>query len=77
MSNKCNRCGKERVVVKTHKEKVGSSYVFYREMTCPDKECQKRVDDVLSKEKVKRDNLKIEQLKREEERKKRSADSHK
>lgn len=77
MSNKCNRCGKERVVIKTRKEKVGSSYVISREMSCPDKECQKKVDEILSKEKTKRDNVRIEQVKREEERKERVANSHK
>jgi hypothetical protein len=77
MTNKCNRCGKERIVVKTRKEKVGSSYVVSREMSCPDKECQKKVDDILSKEKTKRDNVRIEQVKREEERKERVANSHK
>jgi hypothetical protein len=77
MSNKCNRCGKERIVVKTRKEKVGSSYVISREMSCPDKECQKKVDEILSKEKTKRDNVRIEQVKREEERKERVANSHK
>ena len=77
MSNKCNRCGKERIVVKTRKEKVGSSYIVSREMSCPDKECQKKVDEILSKEKTKRDNVKIEQVKREEERKERVANSHK
>jgi hypothetical protein len=77
MSNKCNRCGKERIVVKTRREKVGSSYVVSREMSCPDKECQKKVDEILSKEKTKRDNVRIEQVKREEERKERVANSHK
>lgn len=77
MSNKCSRCGKERVVVKTRKEKVGSSYVFYREMSCPDKECQKQVDKVLSNEAKKRVFIKDEQLKREEERKKRIAGNFK
>lgn len=77
MSNKCSRCGKERIVVKTRKEKVGTSYVVSREMSCPDKECQKKVDEILSREKTKRDNVKIEQVKREEERKERVANSHK
>lgn len=76
MSNKCNRCGKERVVIKTRREKVGSSYVISREMSCPDKECQKKVNEILSKEKTKRDNVRIEQIKREEERKQRVASSH-
>jgi len=73
MSNKCSRCGKQRVVVKTKKEKVGNSYIISREMSCPDKECQKQVEKVLSNEAKKRVFIKSEQLKREEERKKRIA----
>lgn len=77
MSNKCSLCGKERVVVKTRKEKVGSSYVFYREMSCPDAECQKKVEKTLTNEKNKRALIKDEQLKREKERQLRVANSSK
>lgn len=75
MSNKCSLCGKERVVVKTRREKVGSSYVISREMSCPDKECQKKVEKTLFNELKKRNLIKDEQLRREEERKKRVANS--
>ena len=75
MSNKCSLCGKERVVVKTRKEKVGRSYIFYREMSCPDLECQKKVEKTLFNEAKKRSFIKGEQLRREEERKKRVANS--
>jgi len=75
MSNKCSLCGKERVVVKTRREKVGGSYVLYREMSCPDKECQKKVEKTLFNEAKKRNYIKGEQLKREEERKIRIANS--
>ncbi len=75
MSNRCSLCGKERVVVKTRKEKVGSSYVLYREMSCPDSECQKKVEKTLTNELKKRNLIKDEQLRREEERKKRVANS--
>jgi hypothetical protein len=77
MSNICTRCGKDRVVTKTYKEKVGGSYVTYREMACPDPECQKKVQAVLTKEKDKRVLIKNEQNRREEERKTRIADSRK
>ncbi len=77
MSNRCTICGKDRVVVKTRKEKIGTSYVFYREMACPDGECQKKVEKNLTSEQNKRDLIKKEQDKREEERKKRVAVSHK
>jgi hypothetical protein len=43
-SNKCFRCNKERVVVKTWKEKVNNSTVVHTETACPDKECQEVVD---------------------------------
>ena len=75
MSNKCSLCGKERVVVKTRKEKVGNSYVISREMSCPDPECQKKVEKTLFNEAKKRSFIKGEQLKREQERKKRVANS--
>jgi len=74
MSNKCTRCGKQRVVSKTYKEKVGTSYVFYKEMSCPDPECQKKVDNDISKEKQKRVRIQDEQDRREEERKKQKAE---
>lgn len=38
------RCGKERIVVKTWKEKFGDSVIINTESVCPDKECQKKVD---------------------------------
>lgn len=77
MSNKCTRCGKERVEVKTYKEKVGTSCVIYKEMACEDPECQKKVEKVLSKEKDKRTMIKNEQDKREVERQERIAESRK
>lgn len=77
MANICTRCGKERVVSKTYKEKVGGCYVFYREMSCPDPECQKRVEKVLTTEKNKRTFIKNEQNKREAERQDRIAASRK
>lgn len=43
-SNPCVRCGKERVIVKTWKEKFGDSVIINTESDCPDKECQKKVD---------------------------------
>jgi len=75
MSNKCTRCGKERIAIKTYKQKVGGSYVYWREMSCPDSECQKKVEKTLFNEAKKRSFIKGEQLKREEERKIRIANS--
>jgi len=50
----CIECGKQRVVVATHEEKVGNSVVVYKETICPDPECQKRVEKTLAKELEKR-----------------------
>jgi len=50
----CIECGKQRVVVATHEEKVGNSIVVYKETICPDPECQKKVEKTLAKELEKR-----------------------
>lgn len=43
-SNPCILCGSERYVVKTWQEEVGNSKVTMTETVCPNKECQKKVD---------------------------------
>lgn len=43
-SNPCSRCGTERVIVRTWKERVGNSIVTNTEKKCPNPECQKIVD---------------------------------
>ena len=45
--NPCPRCGSERVSGKTWREKINGSWVTYTETSCPDKECQKKVDKEL------------------------------
>ncbi len=52
--NCCFRCGKERTISKVWKEKVGFSIVEVTERVCPDKECQKILDNDLAKAKKKR-----------------------
>ena len=46
-TNPCIRCGKERVILKTWKEKMetyaGVSILVHTETGCPDKSCQKIV----------------------------------
>lgn len=42
--NLCTRCGTERVVSKTWKEKIGQSIVITTENVCPNNQCQKKVD---------------------------------
>lgn len=66
--NPCIRCGRERVVVKTSKEKVGNSTITSFQTACPDKECQKIVDTILAKEKAHRDEIQSEFKKREAKR---------
>lgn len=53
MSNPCIRCGKERVQGKTWKEKVGITVVFHTQTICPDKACQKVVDEEIAERKAK------------------------
>lgn len=56
--NLCVRCGKQRIVVKTWKEKLGTSTIIATMTACPDKECQKIVDENNRKQKAKQDALK-------------------
>lgn len=54
----CTRCGKTRVVAKQWTEsretRAGVATVSYTTMVCPDPECQKQVDEVLTSEREKR-----------------------
>ncbi len=59
--NYCWRCGKERIFVRSWKEKIGSSVVTTTEMACPDSECQKMVEKANKKN---TDKIKASQLKR-------------
>ena len=67
----CPVCGKDRIIVKEFKERIGNAVVVTTITTCPDKNCQARLDDRLAKEKKVRDGMKLEAEKRLEERKKR------
>lgn len=73
-SNLCPLCGKQRIVVKTYKEKIGNSVITYTEKTCSDPVCQKKLDGQLAQEQKKRNLITKEQEKREEERKLRLKD---
>ncbi|MFH1971503.1 MAG: hypothetical protein ABIJ05_03935 [Patescibacteria group bacterium] len=68
-NNLCPLCGKQRIVVKTYKEKIGNSVVTYTEKNCPDPDCQKKLNGQLAQEQKKRDLITKEQEKREKERK--------
>jgi len=58
-SNPCIRCGKERIVVKTWKEKIGNSVVINTETACPDPECQKKVNSENKKQQDKYAAMKL------------------
>jgi len=68
-SNPCVRCGRERVVKSVKKERVDRSLVVTTITSCPDPECQKRVNRGLAVEKEKREKMASEFLQREKERK--------
>ena len=52
-SNPCSRCGRERVVVRTWKEKVYDSVIVNTEKECPNPDCQKLVNRENNKQKEK------------------------
>jgi hypothetical protein len=52
--NLCIKCGKQRIIVSTHKEIINNSVVTTKKMVCPDPECQRKVDEMLNAEEQKR-----------------------
>jgi len=62
--NPCSRCGKERIIVRTWKEKVDSSVIINTETACPDKECQAEVEKINRKQQERSASLKRESEKR-------------
>lgn len=50
----CVRCGRQRIVLSIKEETVGTSTIITTETICPDPECQKKVDGMLSLEQEKR-----------------------
>jgi len=67
--NPCSRCGTERVIIRTWKEKVDSSIIINTETACPDKECQIEVDKINKKQQERSAALKRESEKRLQNRK--------
>lgn len=67
-SNPCIRCGQQRIDGKTWKEKIenhfGTSFIIHTETVCPDKKCQKMVEERLNKERQRTQDLKNEKEKR-------------
>ena len=70
--NPCSICGKDRIVVKTFKEMVGTSLITTSLMKCPDPECQAKIDKQLAKEKKFRDGMKVAAERRLQEKKERA-----
>lgn len=67
--NPCSRCGTERIIVRTWKEKVDSSVITNTETACPNKECQIEVDKINKKQQERSAALKRESEKRLQNRK--------
>ncbi|MGE5042001.1 MAG: hypothetical protein ACM3IJ_03795 [Candidatus Levyibacteriota bacterium] len=66
--NPCVRCGKQRVDGKTWKEKIenhfGVSFITHTETVCPDKECQKIVEEKMNQARQKTADMKLEKEKK-------------
>lgn len=65
--NICYRCGKDRIVSKVWKEKIGNSIVENVEHICPDKKCQEELEEDIKRQRTKR--LLMEQRRKEMPRK--------
>ncbi len=52
--NPCIRCGKERITIGSHREKIGTSFIVSTLTACPDSLCQAIVDRSLQKEREQR-----------------------
>jgi len=55
----CPICGKDRIVSKTYKERIGNSVVQTTLTICPDPKCQAKLNVQLEKEKVIRDGMRL------------------
>jgi hypothetical protein len=62
-STVCVRCGKPRIILSVKEELLGTSTISTMVAICPDPDCQKLVDGILSAEEKKRH---ISQVLREE-----------
>ena len=60
----CIRCGKQRIVGKTWKEKINGSTVVFTQTVCPDPECQKIVEEQLQLKKDKLNDIHQKSLER-------------
>lgn len=67
-NNPCIRCGTQRIVVKTWKERVGTFTILNSQTACPDVECQKKVDHDNKKIRDKNTAMKLQHEQRTLER---------
>lgn len=58
-SNPCVRCGTERIVAKTWKEKVDNTTITNTQTICPNADCQKKVEKDNKKQEARRQALKL------------------
>lgn len=70
--NPCSKCGKERIVAKKWKvvteTSLGGKQVSLRTTTvCPDKECQKKLDDYFQKQREIKEANALEREKKNKE----------
>ncbi len=64
VGNYCSRCGTERIVIRTWKEKIDSSVIINTETACPNKECQIEVEKINRKQQERTAALKRESERR-------------
>lgn len=67
MSNPCIRCGKQRLDGKSWKEKSGNNVITHTLTICPDKLCQKEVDQDILDRKIKAEALQKKKLEAKQE----------
>jgi uncharacterized membrane protein len=60
----CIRCGRERIIAKSWSEYIGTSKVTYTSYVCPDKICQKIVEEEFKKKKARVAEIQRNALKR-------------
>ena len=58
-SNPCIRCGTQRVVKRSWKEKIDNSIIINTQTICPNKDCQKKVDFDIKKQKDKNTAMRV------------------
>ncbi len=58
-SNPCIRCGTERIIKKSWKEKVDNSIIINTLNICPNKDCQKKVDFDIKRQKDKNTAMRV------------------